>query len=141
MIITINACARKPCSEEVFSDTFLLAGPRVSPSAERGAYTGAHNPRAGRFERASGGTLFLDEAGDLPLATQVKLLRALQTSEIERLGAESLTRVDVHIVAATHVDLQRAMSQGKFRSDQVLPAQYPSHHDSAVAPAHRGPPS
>lgn len=84
---------------------------------ERGAYTGAHNPRAGRFERASGGTLFLDEVGDLSPATQVKLLRALQTGEIERLGAENLTRVDVRIVAATNVDLQQAMSQGKFRSD------------------------
>lgn len=84
---------------------------------ERGAYTGAHNPRAGRFERANGGTLFLDEVGDLSPATQVNLLRALQTSEIERLGAEVLTRVDVRIVAATNVDLQQAMTQGKFRSD------------------------
>ncbi|MGH8759139.1 MAG: sigma 54-interacting transcriptional regulator [Burkholderiales bacterium] len=84
---------------------------------ERGAYTGAHNPRAGRFERAHGGTLFLDEAGDLPPATQVKLLRVLQTGEIERLGSEALTRVDVRIVAATNVDLQQAMQQGKFRSD------------------------
>jgi len=84
---------------------------------ERGAYTGAHNPRSGRFERAHGGTLFLDEAGDLPSAAQVKLLRALQTGEIERLGSETVTRVDVRIVAATNVDLQQAMQQGRFRSD------------------------
>jgi DNA-binding NtrC family response regulator len=84
---------------------------------EKGAYTGAHLARAGRFERASGGTLFLDEVGDLPLAAQVKLLRALQTAEIERLGAEQATRIDVRIVAATNVELPRAMREGKFRSD------------------------
>jgi two-component system response regulator HydG len=84
---------------------------------EKGAYTGAHHARAGRFERAHGGTLFLDEAGDLPPATQVKLLRVLQTGEIERLGADQATRVDVRIVAATNVDLPRAMQAGKFRSD------------------------
>ena len=84
---------------------------------EKGAYTGAHLARAGRFERASGGTLFLDEIGDLPLAAQVKLLRALQTGEIERLGGERPQKVDVRIVAATHVDLQQAMQAGRFRSD------------------------
>ena len=84
---------------------------------EKGAYTGAHHARAGRFERAHGGTLFLDEAGDLPPATQVKLLRVLQTGEIERLGAEQPTRVDVRIVAATNVNLQEAMKAGRFRSD------------------------
>ncbi|OUM04052.1 sigma-54-dependent Fis family transcriptional regulator [Variovorax sp. JS1663] len=84
---------------------------------EKGAYTGAHHARAGRFERAHGGTLFLDEAGDLPPATQVKLLRVLQTGEIERLGAEQPTRVDVRIVAATNVNLQQAMQAGRFRSD------------------------
>jgi DNA-binding NtrC family response regulator len=84
---------------------------------EKGAYTGAQLARAGRFERAHGGTLFLDEVGDLPLAAQVKLLRALQLGDIERLGAEQSTKVDVRIVAATNVDLQRAMQAGKFRSD------------------------
>jgi transcriptional regulator with GAF, ATPase, and Fis domain len=84
---------------------------------EKGAYTGAHHARAGRFERAHGGTLFLDEAGDLPPATQVKLLRVLQTGEIERLGAEQPTQVDVRIVAATNVNLQQAMQTGRFRSD------------------------
>ena len=84
---------------------------------EKGAYTGAHMARAGRFERAHNGTLFLDEAGDLPLATQVKLLRVLQTGEIERLGAEAPIKLNVRIVAATNVDLQAAMTAGKFRSD------------------------
>ena len=84
---------------------------------EKGAYTGAQLARAGRFERAHGGTLFLDEAGDLPLAAQVKLLRALQTGEIERLGSEQVAKVDVRIVAATNVNLQQAMQAGKFRSD------------------------
>lgn len=84
---------------------------------EKGAYTGAQLARAGRFERASGGTLFLDEVGDLPLAAQVKLLRALQTAEVERLGSEHATKIDVRIVAATNVDLQQAMQAGRFRSD------------------------
>ena len=84
---------------------------------EKGAYTGAHHARAGRFERAHGGTLFLDEAGDLPPATQVKLLRVLQTGEVERLGAEQPIRVDVRIVAATNIDLAQAMQAGRFRTD------------------------
>ncbi|WP_374221282.1 sigma 54-interacting transcriptional regulator [Variovorax sp. E3] len=84
---------------------------------EKGAYTGAHHARAGRFERAHGGTLFLDEVGDLPLAAQVKLLRVLQTGEVERLGAEQPIKVDVRIVAATNVNLQQALQAGRFRSD------------------------
>lgn len=84
---------------------------------EKGAYTGAQLARAGRFERASGGTLFLDEIGDLPLAAQVKLLRTLQTAEVERLGSEHVTKIDVRIVAATNVDLQQAMQAGRFRND------------------------
>jgi len=84
---------------------------------EKGAYTGAQLARAGRFERASGGTLFLDEVGDLPLATQAKLLRALQTGEIERLGSEQTTTIDVRIVCATNVDLHQAIQAGKFRND------------------------
>ena len=84
---------------------------------EKGAYTGAHLARSGRFERANGGTLFLDEIGDMPLAMQAKLLRALQSGEIERLGSEKSQRVDVRIVAATNVDLQKAMQDGRFRPD------------------------
>jgi len=84
---------------------------------ERGAFTGAHTSRAGKFERAHGGTLFLDEVGELPLPAQAKLLRVLQEGEIERLGDERTRKVDVRLVAATNVDLQKAVSDGTFRRD------------------------
>jgi DNA-binding NtrC family response regulator len=84
---------------------------------EKGAYTGAQQSRAGRFERAHGGTLFLDEIGDLPLAAQVKLLRVLQSGEVERLGADGSTRVDIRLIAATNVELQQAVKDGRFRAD------------------------
>jgi len=84
---------------------------------QKGAYTGAEASRAGRFERAHGGTLFLDEIGDLPPAAQVKLLRVLQTGEIERLGDERARKVDVRLIAATNVDLQQAIAAGRFRAD------------------------
>ncbi|WP_062346413.1 sigma-54-dependent Fis family transcriptional regulator [Novosphingobium sp. CCH12-A3] len=83
----------------------------------RGAYTGADETRAGRFERADGGTLFLDEVGDLPLAAQVKLLRVLQTGELERLGDTRPIKVDVRIVSATNAHLEEAIREGRFRSD------------------------
>ena len=84
---------------------------------EKGAYTGAHAARAGRFERAEGGTLFLDEVGELSLAVQAKLLRVLQEGEIERLGAEATRKVNVRMVTATNVDLEAAVAQGRFRRD------------------------
>ncbi|MGK2942174.1 MAG: sigma 54-interacting transcriptional regulator [Immundisolibacter sp.] len=84
---------------------------------ERGAYTGAAESRPGRFERAQGGTLFLDEIGALSYAAQSKLLRALQEGEIERVGDRTTRKVDVRIVAATNVDLERAMRDGRFRED------------------------
>ncbi|HJV00482.1 MAG TPA: sigma 54-interacting transcriptional regulator [Burkholderiaceae bacterium] len=84
---------------------------------QKGAYTGAHQSRPGRFERADGGTLFLDEVGDMSPAAQVKLLRVLQTGEIERLGDEQTRKVNVRLVAATNVDLQHAIAEGKFRAD------------------------
>lgn len=85
--------------------------------AEKGAYTGAGTARQGRFERADGGTLFLDELGDLPLAAQAKLLRVLQNGEIERLGSTQVRKVDVRVVAATNVDLEAAVADGRFRRD------------------------
>lgn len=85
--------------------------------AEAGAYTGANRPRVGRIEAANGGTLFLDEIGDLPLPLQVKLLRVLETREIQRLGASRATPVDFRLVAATNVDLECAVQEGRFRSD------------------------
>jgi DNA-binding NtrC family response regulator len=85
--------------------------------AEKGAYTGAATARAGRFERADGGTLLLDELGELPLTAQAKLLRVLQTGEVERLGAVGTRKVDVRVVAATNVDLEAAVAAGRFRRD------------------------
>lgn len=83
----------------------------------RGAYTGAVETRPGRFERADGGTLFLDEVGDLPLAAQAKLLRVLQTGEVERLGDDKPLKISVRLISATNVDLSTAMREGRFRSD------------------------
>ena len=85
--------------------------------AEAGAYTGAQKARAGRFERADGGTLFLDEIGDMPLAAQVKLLRVLQTGEVERLGADRVRKADVRLIAATNADLAAAVAEKRFRAD------------------------
>ncbi len=84
---------------------------------EKGAFTGATQARTGRFEFANGSTLFLDEIGDLDPALQAKLLRALQTGEIERLGSSRTHKVDVRIVAATNRDLDAAMAEGRFRED------------------------
>ena len=84
---------------------------------QKGAYTGAQTSRPGKFERADGGTLFLDELGELSPAAQVKLLRVLQTGEVERLGDDKLRKVNVRLVAATNVNLQQAIADGRFRAD------------------------
>lgn len=84
---------------------------------EAGAFTGAAKSRPGRFERADGGTLMLDELGDLPPMAQVKLLRTLQTGELERLGGSKPIKVDVRIVAATNVDLATEIQDKRFRAD------------------------
>jgi transcriptional regulator with GAF, ATPase, and Fis domain len=83
----------------------------------RGAFTGAARDRAGRFQMANGGTLFLDEIGELPTDLQAKLLRALQEGTFEPVGSDKTIRVDVRILAATHVDLARAMAERRFRED------------------------
>src|SRR4051812_4469655 len=83
----------------------------------RGAFTGAIDERPGPFERADGGTVLLDEIGDLPLELQMKLLRAVQSRTVQRLGARQDTPFDVRIVAATNVDLPKAVLQGRFRGD------------------------
>ena len=87
---------------------------------ERGAFTGANARRIGHFESASGGTIFLDEIGDLPLDAQVNLLRVLQEGSLQRLGSSDSVRVDVRVVAATHINLQAAMDSGAFRSDLLF---------------------
>ena len=84
---------------------------------ERGAFTGAVTSKPGRFELADGGTLFLDEIGEIPVEMQVKLLRALQESEFERVGGIKTTRVDVRLIAATNRDLNTEIEAGRFRKD------------------------
>jgi formate hydrogenlyase transcriptional activator len=96
----------------------------------KGAFTGALERRTGRFELADGGTLFLDEVSELPLETQVKLLRVLQEHEFEPLGSSRTLRVNVRIIAASNRDLEKAVQEGRFRADlyyrlNVLPISVP----------------
>jgi two-component system nitrogen regulation response regulator GlnG len=84
---------------------------------EKGAFTGADRRRIGKFEQCSGGTLFLDEIGDMPLATQAKMLRVLQEQMFERVGGNEVIRTDVRLIAATHRDLKAWSDEGKFRPD------------------------
>ena len=84
---------------------------------EKGAFTGAVDARKGYFEEADGGTIFLDEVGELPLSTQVRLLRVLQTGEFIRVGSARVQKTNVRVVAATNNNLQRAIAEGKFRED------------------------
>lgn len=84
---------------------------------EKGAFTGALNERKGYFEEANGGTIFLDEIGELPLATQAKLLRVLEKGEYMRVGSSLVKKTDVRVVAATNVDLEKAITSGRFRED------------------------
>ena len=84
---------------------------------EKGAFTDAKAERKGYFEIANGGTLFLDEVGELPLQTQVRLLRVLETGEFIRMGASQVQKTNVRVVAATNLDMKRAISEGRFRED------------------------
>lgn len=100
----------------------------------RGAFTGAHSDRTGRFEAAAGGSIFLDEIGDLPLITQVKLLRVLEEKEIERVGDHRPIAIDVRIISATNRDLSAMVAQGSFRQDlyyriNVIPITIPPLRD------------
>jgi formate hydrogenlyase transcriptional activator len=101
---------------------------------EKGAFTGATQRRTGRFEVANGGTLFLDEVTELPIDTQVKLLRVLQEGEFERVGNSQTIKVDVRVIAATNRNLKAVVQSGTFRSDlfyrlNVFPLEVPSLHE------------
>jgi DNA-binding NtrC family response regulator len=101
---------------------------------EKGAYTDAKERKLGRFERAEGGTFFLDDVDDVPMETQVKLLRVLQEREVERLGGDRAIKVDVRVVVATKVDLRERVREGKFRDDlfyrlNVVPVRLPPLRD------------
>jgi transcriptional regulator with GAF, ATPase, and Fis domain len=105
-LIKVN-CASVP--DELFESEFF--------GHVRGAFTGAHRDRKGRFELADGGTLFLDEVGEIPLNLQAKLLRVLQEGELERVGDDRTLRVNVRLVAATNRDLAKEVEAGRFRRD------------------------
>src|SRR2546423_3283280 len=97
---------------------------------ERGAFTGAHRQQLGKFELASNGTLFLDEIGDLRVDLQAKLLRAIQEGEIERVGGTKPIKTEFRLIAATNVDLEKAVKEGRFREDlyyriNVIPIKLP----------------
>ena len=104
---------------------------------EKGAFTGAEKTRHGRFEMASGGTLFLDEIGDMPLPLQAKLLRAIETKHIQRVGGGKDIPIDLRLVCATHQNIEADIEAGKFRADlfyriNVFPIKLPTLAERAV---------
>jgi two-component system nitrogen regulation response regulator NtrX len=125
-----------PRTDEPFIKVNCAAIPRELIESElfgheRGAFTGAQIKRRGFFEQAHGGTLFLDEIGDMDLVAQAKVLRALQSGEVSRVGSEHVIHVDVRVLAATNKDLTRAVESGSFREDlffrlNVFPLRTPS---------------
>ncbi|MEE8577012.1 MAG: sigma-54 dependent transcriptional regulator, partial [candidate division Zixibacteria bacterium] len=121
--ITINSAAipRELLENELFG-------------SEKGAFTGAHARKMGKFEIANGGTVFLDEIGDMDISLQAKLLRVLQEKNFERLGGSKTVDVDVRVIAATHMDLQELIRDGRFREDlyyrlSVFPLMIPNLRD------------
>ena len=125
-LISVN-CAAIP-SELLESELF---------GHEKGSFTGADKPRAGRFEQAAGGTLFLDEIGDMPISLQSKLLRALEDKSIQRVGGSKTIKIDFRLVCATHQDLNLKVDKGDFRADlfyriNVFPIDVPRLSERAV---------
>ena len=119
-LITVN-CAAIP-SELLESELF---------GHEKGSFTGADKQRKGRFEQSSGGSLFLDEIGDMPLPLQAKLLRAIESRTIQRVGGAEDIKIDLRLICATHRDLEKKVESGEFRADlffriNVLPINVPS---------------
>jgi transcriptional regulator with GAF, ATPase, and Fis domain len=118
-LVKVN-CASIP--KELFESEFF--------GHVKGAFTGAHRDRVGRFQLADGGTIFLDEVGEIPMELQGKLLRVLQESEFERVGDDVTRSVDVRVIAATNRDLEREIVEGRFREDlfyrlSVFPVEVP----------------
>ena len=105
---------------------------------ERGSFTGALKQQLGKFELASGGTLFLDEIGDLPLELQAKLLRAIQEGEIERVGGAKPIKTEFRLIAATNVDLEKAVKDGQVSRRPLLSHQRHSHQTAPASRSHRG---
>src|SRR5689334_4568879 len=104
---------------------------------EKGSFTGAQDSRKGYFETVSGGTIFLDEVGELPLETQARLLRVLETGEFIRVGSSKVQKTDVRVIAASNKDLLERTQQGKFREDlyyrlSTVPIRVPALRDSQV---------
>src|SRR6188472_429439 len=128
-------------TEAPFIAVNLAAIPReLAESAlfghEKGSFTGAHRQQLGKFELAANGTLFLDEIGDLRLDLQAKLLRAIQEGEIERVGGTKPIKTEFRLIAATNVDLEKAVKEGRFREDlfyriNVIPIKLPPLRDRA----------
>ena len=122
-LVKVN-CASIP--KELFESEFF--------GHVKGAYTGAHRDRLGRFQLADGGTIFLDEVGEIPLELQGKLLRVLQENEFERVGDDVTRSVDVRVVAATNRNLEQLIVDGEFREDlfyrlSVFPVEVPPLRD------------
>jgi len=99
---------------------------------EKGAFTGAHDSRKGYFEVADGGTIFLDEVGELPLTTQVRLLRVLESGEYIRVGSSKVMKTNVRIVAATNVNMSLLMEKRSFQRGFILSVEYCSAYYSAI---------
>ncbi|ROR97969.1 anaerobic nitric oxide reductase transcription regulator [Sinobacterium caligoides] len=121
-IIAQHLHLRSDRAEQAMVQINCAALPETLAEAElfghtKGAFTGATEARSGRFELADGGTLLLDEVGEIPLALQAKLLRALQEGEIQRVGSDDIIKVDVRILAATNRDLKAEVKAGRFRAD------------------------